>query len=243
MKVLIAEDDQMLQMVAGEFMELWGFQFDLVANGLEAVNKVKDHGDSYDLCLMDIDMPLMNGIEATKIIRRNLKYTPIIALSGNSAYRECCLECGMDYFLEKPYSPDLLLSKIYEFTVKSFVIYKHQNQIITQKVKPMDSEHLQELKKLREKGLTKLCIRGTGCEVVVDERVQNKISYDLIGKRQELSQFLDRSEDKPGLCHLYKSNFMLNTKYLLPDELEKYIEEEEKILEKCRSTVVRPLDE
>ncbi len=108
---------------------------------------------------------------------------------------------------------------------------------------PVDSEHLNELKKLREKGLTKLSIRGNSCEVIVDERVQNKISHDLIGKKQELSEFLDRSEDKPGICHLYKSNFMLNTKYLLPDEFEKYKAIEEKSLKECHSTVVKPLDD
>jgi hypothetical protein len=96
---------------------------------------------------------------------------------------------------------------------------------------------------LREKGLTKLCIHGSDCEIIVDERIQNKISYDLIGKKQELSEFLDRSEDKPGICHLYKANFMLNTKYLLPDEFDEYKKEEENILKKCKSKVVKPLDD
>ncbi len=69
----------------------------------------------------------------------------------------------------------------------------------------MDAEHEKELRELRKKGLTKLCIYGSGGEFtfIVDERVQNKISLDLIGKKQEISEFLDRSEDKPGLCHLY----------------------------------------
>ncbi len=109
----------------------------------------------------------------------------------------------------------------------------------------MDAEHARELKELHTKGLTKLCIHGSGGEFtfVVDERVQNKISYDLIGKKREISEFLDRSEDKPGLCHLYKGNFMVNTKYLLSDELEERKKEEESILKKCKTKVVKPLDD
>lgn len=109
----------------------------------------------------------------------------------------------------------------------------------------MDSEHFKELRELRKKGLTKLKIHGTGSEFtcIVDQRVQNKISHDLIGKKQELSEFLDRSEDKPGICHLYKDNFMVNTSYVLPDELEEHKEKEEIVLEGCKDKVVKPLDE
>lgn len=243
MKLLIAEDNRLLQMLTCELMELWGYNFDIVANGRDAVENARSKEGKYDLCLMDIDMPIMDGVTAAGIIRRKLRYFPIIALSGNARNRERCLQAGMDDFLAKPYTPEALFEKIDEFTVKSFKLYKYRNHIKMKKEIPMDADHLKELKKLREKGLTKLCIRGTDCEVVVDERVQNKISYDLIGRKQELSEFLDRSEDKPGICHLYKANFMLNTRYLLPEELEKYIEEEEKILQQCSSKVVKPLDD
>lgn len=96
---------------------------------------------------------------------------------------------------------------------------------------------------MRKKGLTKLCIHGSGHEVVVDEKVQNKISYDLIGKKQELSEFLDRSEDKPGICHLYKSNFMVNTRYLLPEEFEELVKSEMESLKECNAKVVKPFDD
>lgn len=77
----------------------------------------------------------------------------------------------------------------------------------------------------------------------MDERVQNKISHDLIGKKQEISEFLDHSEDKPGICHLYKANFMVNTKYILPDEFEEHKKKEEKKLEVCKNKIVKPFDE
>ncbi len=106
----------------------------------------------------------------------------------------------------------------------------------------MNAEHLNELRELRKQGLTKLCIQGSGCEFVVDERVQNKISHDLIRQKQELSEFLDLSQDKPGLCHLYKANFMVNIKYLLPEELKDYRQKEQNALNTCDETTLKPVD-
>ncbi|MBI5207550.1 MAG: response regulator [Candidatus Firestonebacteria bacterium] len=243
MKILVAEDDPFLQMLTGFLIKKWGYECDIATNGRKAVELAKANEGKYDLCLMDIDMPIMNGCEATKTIRQKTKYLPIMALTGNVTFQDKYVDFGMDDFLEKPYDPDMLYCKINELTVKCIKVDVRDNNFYIKKEMPMDSEHLKELRKLREKGLTKLCIRGSGCEVVVDERVQNKISHDLIGKKQELSEFLDRSEDKPGICHLYKANFMVNTKYLLPEELDEYKKNEEKILKECKSTVVKPLDD
>lgn len=243
MKLLIAEDNQLVQNAIKMLLNIRGYEFDAASNGMEAVEYALNNEGKYDLCLMDIDMPLMNGYEATKIIRRRVKYFPIMALTGNLTIRNKYWKAGMDDFLEKPYDSDKLFDKINELTVKTFKLEIKDTDIYFKKEMPMDAEHLKELRKLREKGLTKLCIRGTGCEVVVDERVQNKISYDLIGKKQELSEFLDRSEDKPGICHLYKANFMLNTNYILPNELDEYKKEEEAILKECKSKFVKPLDD
>ncbi len=112
MRILIAEDDAILQLMAGRLMGRWGFEFDMASNGQEAVDQAQRNEGKYDLCLMDIDMPIMNGLEATKIIRQNLKYFPIMALTGNLRAKEAYLAIGMDDFLEKPYSIDNLYQKI-----------------------------------------------------------------------------------------------------------------------------------
>ena len=93
----------MLQTMAGNIMDHWGFDFDIASNGQEAVEQAQLYDGEYDLCLMDIDMPVMNGLEATKIIRRKLNYFPIMALTGNPSVKEKSFEIGMDDFLEKPY--------------------------------------------------------------------------------------------------------------------------------------------
>jgi len=118
MKILIVEDNKGLQRSVEMLMKIWGFDFDMVSNGQEAVERAMTNEGEYDLCLMDVEMPVMNGCEATKIIRRNLKYFPIMAYSGNYLYREECFECGVDDFLEKPCPPDKLLAKIQELAIK-----------------------------------------------------------------------------------------------------------------------------
>ncbi len=112
MRILIAEDDRFLQLLVGKLMEYWGFEFDMTSNGQEAVEQAKINEGEYDLCLMDIDMPIMNGIEATKIMRCKLKYFPIMALTGNLEAKQEYLKMGMDDFLGKPYSFDTLYKKI-----------------------------------------------------------------------------------------------------------------------------------
>ena len=65
MNILIAEDNLVIQTIQEQLMESWGYSYDLASNGLEAVEYAKKNNGTYDLCLMDIDMPKMNGIEVT----------------------------------------------------------------------------------------------------------------------------------------------------------------------------------
>ncbi len=93
----------------------------------------------------------------------------------------------------------------------------------------MDSEELKELNELKKKGLTKLKLVGTEYTFVVHKNIQNKISYDLIGEGKGLSEFIDRSENEPGRCHLYKTNLYVTKDLFIPEELNEAIIEEDKI--------------
>jgi len=136
----------------------------------------------------------------------------------------------MDDFLMKPYSLATLQAKINELTVKTANIQYNNGKLELLKERPVDSEHLKELRKLHKKGLTKLILRDIRHEFVVHKNVQNKIANDLIGKGLELTEFLDRSEEKPGICHLYKSSLGLTMRCVLPEEFDKLVKEEDKIL-------------
>lgn len=242
MKILVAEDHQPLQATIKYLMEDWGYQADVVSNGQEAVRKAGEN--QYDLCLMDLNMPIMNGFEAAKIIRRKLKFVPILALTSNarSEMRQCW-EAGMDDFMEKPFDCQALNEKIINLTVKAVTIQKNRDRIRRKKEMPMNADHLKELRELAKKGLVKLVLRGKGDEFIVHQNVQNKISHDFIAEGRELSVFLDRAEDKPGVCHLYKANLYANMRYLLPEELEQLVSEEDEGLKNCNTAAVRRKEE
>ena len=87
MKILMAENNEMIRDVCKDFIKRSGYELDMVSNGIEAVEYAGKNEGEYDLCIMDIDMPIINGLEATAIIRRKLKYFPIMAFSGNHKHR------------------------------------------------------------------------------------------------------------------------------------------------------------
>ena len=229
MKILIAEDNRQQQMLITMLMNDWGYDFDLASNGKKAVELARANEGKYDLCLMDIDMPVMDGFEATKIIRYKLKYLPIIAVTGDSISKDKYLEVGLDDFLQKPYYPSKLYAKISELTVKAVKIHNEKNKLILVEEMPMNPDDLKELVELKKKGLTKLKIVGVGYTFVVHRNIQNKITYDLIGEGKELSEFIDRSEKEPGRCHLYKMNLHVTKDLFTHDELEEAIKREDQI--------------
>ncbi|PRP68142.1 ATP-binding protein [Nonlabens agnitus] len=101
-KILIVEDNQINQMVTKKILEKFEVQCDIAGNGKIAVEKVRDN--SYDLVLMDIHMPVMNGIESTKEIRKFSK-VPILALTAVELeeMREQIYNSGMNDIIVKPY--------------------------------------------------------------------------------------------------------------------------------------------
>jgi CheY-like chemotaxis protein len=227
MRILIAEDEPLLQILAKRLMEHWGFDYDMASDGKEAVYHATANEGKYDLCLMDIDMPIINGLEAAKIIRRKLKYFPIMALTGNLEAERKYLAAGMDDFLEKPYPIDKLYRKINELTVKSIRIHKTQNQVHLKKELPMNPDELRELKELDKRGLTKFSLIDTNYKFITHKNLQNKISHDFIAKGKLLSEFLDRSPDDPGIIHLYAANLKANKRHILPEMLDKLTEKED----------------
>ena len=112
-RVLLVEDNEMNRLVATNTLSNFGVLTDEAENGLEAIKQLKK--DSYDFILMDIQMPLMDGISATKVLRNDLKIqTPIIALTANAFKRQIdqCLEAGMDSYITKPFEEKIFLETI-----------------------------------------------------------------------------------------------------------------------------------
>ncbi|MBK9491114.1 MAG: response regulator [Haliscomenobacter sp.] len=123
-RVLLVEDNQFNAVVAQEELEdaIEGISVTLAENGLIAVEKLKS--STFDVILMDVQMPIMNGFEATKAIRNmgNKKAnTPIIAMTANVLKEEVdlCYQAGMNDFIGKPFDTDELLHKIYNLKNKN----------------------------------------------------------------------------------------------------------------------------
>ena len=115
-KILVVEDMELNQFIARHIMESWGFEVSIAGTGSQAISMVKQY--DYDLILMDIQMPEMNGMAATRQIRKmsnpSKSHIPIIALTGNSlqADNEKYLLAGMNDSLSKPLSEKKLFQVI-----------------------------------------------------------------------------------------------------------------------------------
>jgi len=113
-RILVAEDDPVNQMVIEAILEDAGMAVDIVENGKKAVERIA--AADYDLVLMDMQMPEMDGLTATRVIRRmhDKAHLPIIAVTANAfdEDRERCLEAGMVDFIAKPYEPNLVFEKL-----------------------------------------------------------------------------------------------------------------------------------
>lgn len=240
MNVLIVEDNHIIQMIHERVMKQWKYDFDMAANGVEAVEYAERNKGKYDFCLMDIEMPVMNGIEATRIIREKVSYFPIMAFSANYDYKRQCLEVGMDGFVEKPCAPSVLLKKIKELIVKLYRLTSKNNGFVINEEMPVDQKHAEELRELAKQGLCKMNIRGIGphdVELVTHKNVPYKISQDFIGNDDEVTIFLDRSKDKPAECHLYKSSSPMPKIYLGEKEYEEKRSKEDETLKNCTEMV------
>ena len=113
-KILIAEDNDSNYILMTYILKKY-YQFERAKNGQEAVEMAEKN--TYDIVLMDIKMPIMDGLEATKAIKEKFPDLPIIALTANAfdSDRQLALEAGCNDFISKPVSSDLCLQTIKKF--------------------------------------------------------------------------------------------------------------------------------
>ncbi|MDP2419087.1 MAG: PAS domain S-box protein [Hydrogenophaga sp.] len=116
MRILLAEDNLINQQVATELLKRKGATMFVAHNGQEALDAIDAPGAHFDVVLMDMQMPEMDGLQATQAIRQRLGRTdlPIIAMTANAmaADREACLEAGMDDHTGKPFDLNKLVAQL-----------------------------------------------------------------------------------------------------------------------------------
>ena len=121
-RVLLVEDDEINQLVGQEMLQNLGLTVDIANNGQESLQKVAE--ESFDAVLMDIQMPVMDGLTATQHLRveNSFEDLPIIAMTGQSSKedQELCLNSGMNDHISKPMEEDQLYETLHRWIVKSY---------------------------------------------------------------------------------------------------------------------------
>jgi PAS domain S-box-containing protein len=143
-KVLVVEDIALNQLLMKTLLDDYGFERDIADNGKIAIEKLQSN--SYDIILMDLQMPEMNGFEATEFIRNKMKSSiPIIALTADvtTVDLEKCKAVGMNDYIAKPVDEKLLYSKIIGLVKKPMKIAPKANEIEQNKIfKCIDLDYL-----------------------------------------------------------------------------------------------------
>jgi len=123
LKILVVEDNDINRLVINKIMKDWGVKPDNAVNGVDAIDKIK--AGNYDVILMDIEMPEMNGYQCIREIRTSLpapkNAIPVMAMTAhaNKKERDKCISLGMDDYISKPFDPFDLKQKIVALSKKS----------------------------------------------------------------------------------------------------------------------------
>ena len=127
LRILLAEDNFVNQKIVQGLLEKSGHRVEVAANGAIALERLSQ--DAFDLVLMDVQMPEMDGLTATKLVRQqerlSKRHTPIIAMTANAMKgdREKCLDAGMDHYISKPIRFEELINAIARVSAKKSIGY------------------------------------------------------------------------------------------------------------------------
>ena len=148
-RILLAEDNMMNQKLVIMYLKQFDLLIDLAETGLQAVKAVKSN--DYDLILMDVQMPDMDGIEATQVIR-NIETTrkqavPIIAMTAHAFKKEIekCLEAGMTSHVSKPINKEDFIELIYKLIFSNSVISQPISKYIERDIPFVDLSYLRDM--------------------------------------------------------------------------------------------------
>jgi CheY-like chemotaxis protein len=113
-RILLVEDNETNRLVAGDMLEMDGYEVTYACNGREAVELVLGRRVPFDLILMDVQMPVLDGLGASRLIREEMPTVPIVAMTAHAmqSERKRCTDAGMSDHLSKPFEPDELRQMI-----------------------------------------------------------------------------------------------------------------------------------
>jgi len=221
-KILVAEDNQMNQKLIQHILEQWQIDFDMVTNGVEAVEILRQRSKEYDMVLMDIQMPEMAGYTTTEKIRYDLHLRlPIIAMTAHAltGEKEKCLGAGMDDYISKPINEGHLYKLINKYAQSSKPaskgavidlgylrsLSKGDNAFEKNMIKSFSIQMPKELNELKtaidQKDYKKICS--------IAHNMKSTVSYMGLKQLTPLLQQIEQeSENENDLIHI-NDNFIL----------------------------------
>ncbi len=149
-RILVAEDNLINREVIGAQLGKLGYKSEIVRNGREAVEAIRR--GTFDLILMDCEMPEMDGYEATRNIRQGSQtHIPIVALTANamSSDKQRCIEAGMDDYLAKPVDPNQLASVLAKWIPERPTAVRQTSETALRSVETLDASIFDEVSLLR----------------------------------------------------------------------------------------------
>ncbi len=213
-RILIVEDNYLNQKLAKNVLSNFGFEIELAVNGQIGLEMLKHK--NFDLILMDIQMPELDGYQTTRIIRNTLKLdTPIIAMTAHSIVgeKEKCMAAGMNDFISKPFNPEELYTKIVNKLSPGFFANKQtQIPIEISKVVDLNLTYLHEL---------------SGGNISFENEMINLFVHQVPAELEQLGNFIQQANEKQlrELAHKLKSSLDIFGRQDLSDQLNRIVQE------------------
>jgi two-component system sensor histidine kinase/response regulator len=197
--ILVVEDNPVNQVVAKKLLENQGYQVTIAVDGRDVFDKLGE--TVFDLILMDVQLPDMDGYEVTKMIRELEKiagvHRPIIAMTANAMQgdREKCIESGMDDYISKPVEPEQLYSMIEKWS-EEIEVNEPEDLASYYTESEFDAEVVENKKIIQQTVLNDVSIESLDGEKILDEQIGLKHAAGMTDLYKEiLNVFL---EDIPG---------------------------------------------
>lgn len=234
LKVLVAEDNEVNRMFFEELLKRYGIEADFALNGAEAVEKVREK--KYNVIFMDVSMPVMDGVEATKIIKKEYPELPIVALTAHvlQGEMENLLSVGFNDYLPKPvpiHELERIIKKYAEiiYTEKPFKVEKTELDSFIEQAKKelsLPDETLYNLYKKFFETLDKKIDEISQSAIKNDSEMLSMLSHSLKG-----SSALLRIESIAFICREIEESAKKSENYKYSELVEKLKKEAQKIIE------------
>lgn len=209
-RVLLVEDNEFNRTVARNTLERFGCKVDEAENGQIALHQLNRH--TYDIILMDLQMPVMDGFETARIIRNEMGlHTPIIALTANAFKSELeqCLTAGMNDYVTKPYDEEKLMAAIFRLLeLDGPVNADIQPLPLEEPPKAVEQKKLYDLGVLKAQGLNNPDFLNKMIRIFSDQSSQvvkelrSSYQHKDLGKIYQLAHKIKPSIDGMGIVSL-----------------------------------------